>query len=332
MKKQLTLAKYYRLLLAFIEKRGYVIDPKCFPPSLRNLQSEADTVDINDVNQFLISVLESTKDHSLSFEFGDTLDIETHGFFGYAVRSTDSMEEALNVEQKYVNTLFSEIRVSLDVFDSYFLSTFHFSAPEQLIPFYAELCLAVGRRIVLSTLGDIFDKGVITVNLTYPEPQYIHLYKKHLGYGFRFNQGSNSIEIPIEMLGAQNPQKDETLKALSIGELDKLSHKNSTDVLHKVKSIIRENLNGEQDIENTASQLHMTSRTLRRKLALYHTSYSELVKDTKIRTAIDLLKSTSLTLEEISEEIGYGHSSTFSTAFKQRMGMTPNQFRKKANY
>ena len=57
-------------------------------------------------------------------------------------------------------------------------------------------------------------------------------------------------------------------------------------------------------------------------------SFSETVKDFKLRKAAELLKTKNWKLDHICEEIGYRDTRQFIRSFKQMFGVTPDRFRK----
>ena len=80
-------------------------------------------------------------------------------------------------------------------------------------------------------------------------------------------------------------------------------------------------------INECASQLHMTSRTLMRKLKDEGTSF-QLLKDIVRRDkAIQLLVQTELPVSAVSERVGYSDSAVFTRAFRTWTGCSPRQYR-----
>ena len=57
-------------------------------------------------------------------------------------------------------------------------------------------------------------------------------------------------------------------------------------------------------------------------------SFSETIKDFKLRKAAELLKTKNWKLDQICEEIGYSDTRQFIRSFKQMFGITPDRFRK----
>ena len=57
-------------------------------------------------------------------------------------------------------------------------------------------------------------------------------------------------------------------------------------------------------------------------------SFSETVKDFKLRKAAELLKTKSWKLDHICDEIGYKDTRQFIRSFKELYGMTPDKYRR----
>ena len=85
---------------------------------------------------------------------------------------------------------------------------------------------------------------------------------------------------------------------------------------------------GNAGMEEVASALHVTSRTLRRKLTQEKTSFQELKDKTRRDLALRYLSQPQLTLAQISARLGFSDPAAFSRAFKQWMGVPPRAYRK----
>lgn len=99
----------------------------------------------------------------------------------------------------------------------------------------------------------------------------------------------------------------------------------------RIKSILVKTI-GRQgpvpDFERVAEQLHISTATLRRKLRAENTSYQQL-KDTMRRdVAIDKLVRESTPITEIGLQLGFVESSSFTRAFKQWTGLSPQEYRR----
>ena len=76
--------------------------------------------------------------------------------------------------------------------------------------------------------------------------------------------------------------------------------------------------------------MNMSQSTLYRKLkATTGQSTNEFIQNLRLKYAARLLHETSLTVSEISFEIGFSDSSYFSRAFRKCFGESPRQWREK---
>ena len=56
---------------------------------------------------------------------------------------------------------------------------------------------------------------------------------------------------------------------------------------------------------------------------------TEYIQQVRVHRACELLRETSRSVPEISEEIGYGDANYFGKVFKRQIGVTPAAYRKK---
>ena len=83
-------------------------------------------------------------------------------------------------------------------------------------------------------------------------------------------------------------------------------------------------------MEQVASRLGMSSRTLRRRLDEEGSHFRQLLDEVRQALAEELLATGGLTLEEIAERLGYGEVSNFIHSFKRWKGVAPRRFQRGA--
>ena len=81
------------------------------------------------------------------------------------------------------------------------------------------------------------------------------------------------------------------------------------------------------DMEEVANGLHLTVRTLRRRLRKEGTSFAQLRDEVRMALAEALLAGPRLSMEQIAERLGYADATSFGNAFKRCRGRTPCSFR-----
>lgn len=83
--------------------------------------------------------------------------------------------------------------------------------------------------------------------------------------------------------------------------------------------------------EELASLVGTSVRQLNRILVEYYgMSFLEKLNYGRLQKAADLLQTSSLSILEISDQLGFSNQGYFSSRFKERYGCTPTRFRKKS--
>jgi AraC-like DNA-binding protein len=82
------------------------------------------------------------------------------------------------------------------------------------------------------------------------------------------------------------------------------------------------------DMETVAKELHMSLRTLNRRLAGEGTSFRQLQEEVREALADELL-AEGLKLEHVADTLGYGEVSNFIRAYRRWKGDTPHRYRER---
>ena len=81
------------------------------------------------------------------------------------------------------------------------------------------------------------------------------------------------------------------------------------------------------NIQRIASAVDLSPRSLQRRLADHGTSFTDLVEQTRIETARQLLEQSNARVIDIAMETGYSEATHFTRAFRRVTGLTPRQYR-----
>src|SRR6185369_6053431 len=84
---------------------------------------------------------------------------------------------------------------------------------------------------------------------------------------------------------------------------------------------------GEATAEETAKQLHMSPRTLQRKLAEANTTYLKLVDDARKDLALRYIEDPRRSVTDITFSLGFSQPSAFTRAFRRWTGRSPSDYR-----
>lgn len=94
-----------------------------------------------------------------------------------------------------------------------------------------------------------------------------------------------------------------------------------------VDKIIEKLPDGPPSQQQIAQALHVSNRTLQRKLKDEGTSFMDLLQDTRLQLARKYLRQPNRSVVETSYLLGFSEPSTFSRAFKRWTGEAPAEFR-----
>jgi AraC-like DNA-binding protein len=82
-------------------------------------------------------------------------------------------------------------------------------------------------------------------------------------------------------------------------------------------------------LDEIAEKLLLGTRTLRRRLQGLGTSYQKILDDVKKALAVEYLQTTNLSVQEISDLLGYSEVTNFRRAFVKWVEISPYQYRKR---
>jgi AraC-like DNA-binding protein len=100
-------------------------------------------------------------------------------------------------------------------------------------------------------------------------------------------------------------------------------------VSRKVKMLLMSNLErGRSDLSETAQSLHMSARTMQRRLAGEGHSYHEILDHLRQELCLEHLEAGDTTLAEIAYLAGFSDASAFSRAVSRWTGQSPLEYRR----
>jgi AraC-like DNA-binding protein len=103
------------------------------------------------------------------------------------------------------------------------------------------------------------------------------------------------------------------------------------DLLQTVRALVEYNLEAGTafDIESISKKIYVSTRTLQRELSRYQTNFREIVNLAKQQISTRLLMDPSVSLDRVSELLGYSEVTAFIRSFKRWYGVSPGEYRKR---
>lgn len=268
---------------------------------------------------------------ALGIEAGLRYHLTTHGIWGFALASCPTVRSAIDVGLRYVDLTFAFTRMSLITEgDQVRLLLDPSQLPLDVRRFFVEREMATIANLGHQVTSDPAPLG--RVHFAYPAPASLDSYQALVPPPI-FDADSNFIELDRDMLDLPLPQADPYAAAATQEQCRQLlaqRHARS-GFAGQVRDRLVQHPGQLPDFEAVASELHMSSRTLRRHLEREGTSYRSLLDEVRERLAEELLATGALSVADVGRRLGYADTPSFTAAFKRwKSGMPPRTYAKRA--
>ena len=101
------------------------------------------------------------------------------------------------------------------------------------------------------------------------------------------------------------------------------------DKLHEILQYVRQNLQKPHYIDDLAEMAHISRRTFTRHFQkMIGSSFTQWLIVERLQKSLELLESSELSIEAISDKVGFQNVVSFRQHFKQRFQVSPNEWRK----
>ena len=177
----------------------------------------------------------------------------------------------------------------------------------------------IGQRIPLKHVA--FD---------HPAPKHLTEYRLMFPCPAKFDQAVTCLVFDAAILTAPLVQTPETLgHHLKRAPFDWFTRPAYYPVYTRrvLDHLERSEDLAETTIQSAALELHLTERTLRRKLAAEGSQFQRLKDGVRRDMAIHYLSQTSMSISLISQMLGFSEPSAFTRAFRQWTGELPKNYR-----
>jgi AraC-like DNA-binding protein len=270
-----------------------------------------------------------TNNTGLGFDAGANVRLPNLGILGLAIMSSPTVGAALDVALRHyraIAPLFDlETRVEGDV--AYF--TVREAIP--LAPFAAfstEFLLSAFDRQGRSFLGRALP--ILKVRLGYAEPDHLARYADlYANVPLAFDQNLTEVSFDAALLAAPNAEADpltaKVAEQYCVQEAPATLP--STGLLAQVRRQLSAAAGRPPSLTELSRSLRTSSRSLRRFLQSMGTSYQTLIDESRRARAEEWVRSTHMTIEQVSGRLGFSDVRSFRRAFKRWTGVTPHAFR-----
>jgi AraC-like DNA-binding protein len=268
-------------------------------------------------------------DPSLGLRLGASYEARDSGLLGFVVLNSPTLMDAFRNLQRYFHVVGEGEDIEIERAGPHVVLRFRETDPalrglrhnsEYMAAIIVRACRDMTRKR-LSPARAEFMHGRPNVRVAYD--QYLGCPVKFQAEWDALVYNAETTRLPV--IGAD----DKLLKVLQracsriLGPAPK-----KKDLVHDVRELVIDRLTkGPIHIDDVASELGMSSKTLERRLAEKKRTFSALLDDIRSNLAKRYLSDTRFRLEQVAYLTGYSEPAALVRAFKRWTGTTPIQYR-----
>lgn len=260
---------------------------------------------------------------------GKALRITTFGVWGLAILASPNFREAFQIITRFADLSFLLSRVTLvergDVAE---LVVDMDHLPRSIHRFVFERYYAASATFLREMLPDI-DLNRFALHLPFSDARYETELARITGRQIVSDQSGYAMAADLDWLDQPLPQADPLTHAHFVGQCQALlnDHNQLPDFSQRVRDFIVRSTDYAPKLEHVSAEAGLSARSFRRKLESEGTTFTQLVADTRMALAKELLTTTGLSVGAVAARVGYSETSSFSRAFTHHWGQSPSQVR-----
>lgn len=277
---------------------------------------------------FLLAVRELSGIEHPGMLLGRHLNFSGHGSIGYAGLTAPNADAAIRYAASVFPLVSSLVRMDITEQDQHLVVAVH---PQGAPTVEAETFLVEAMISSIDVMGTFLwgqYQPAFRVDLALPESPSI---REQLGPSIarlRFNQPRHAIHVPLSLVRVPFPladsQSHQQARERCERELALLQRQQS------FASRLFERMLRQDDafpvIDTLAEELHVTPRTIHRRLQAEGTGFRALANEARMARAKRLMLRDKRSITETAHLLGYQDSANFTRAFRRHTGVSPREF------
>lgn len=295
------------------------------PITAASLRDPATRVSIALASEVVERARRLTREPALALYLGMHMRVSSHGFLGFAAMTAATLGEAIELAVRFCATRTTAIGLSLYVEGE--TASLVIEEPVDLGPLREFAILGLGLSLwhVGQELTGIAAPEA-NAEIAFPAPAYLPA--GFPGDRVRFGRPANRLVFPAAALATPLRTADPVALQLARAQCEReLAAMVDAGLAGRVRAALVADSSGFPTVAEVARRLHLSTRTLKRKLADQGTTYSALLDDARRQRALLLLDNRELTLAEVAARVGYTEVPNFTRAFRKWTRTTPAAYR-----
>ena len=271
-------------------------------------------------------------DPCLAIRLGQQLGISSYGTFGFALMSCASLRETIQLLLRYGQVLFQPSWTAYEHEGGMMLRadiSRGTAAQQQLL---AELSFSNLMAMGKTLYGDQVENAEsLEIQLSYSKPSHLACYRNAFRSPIKFDCEHSQLFLPAQVLETPVKTANRSKHVVFQQQCEEiLRGLNSVEkTTAAVRQLLIQSAGDFLDIAQVAEGLHVSERTLRRRLEAESTSFRSTFEEIRDLLAREYLAKTELTVAEIAHLLDYAETVNFRRAFVRWNGVTPSDYRQR---
>lgn len=319
-------------LREFAERGGDLARIKAAFQLPENAENEAEVVvPLDAIEEIADEMSTALGDRDMGLHFGLEFGRGRLGLLEFLWESSQTLGDSLDALLRHQRALSRFVMHALDINGE--LATLRQWVPGRracLGRHGNEFMIAMLVRMAHSLVGEKLEP--LRVWFAHPAPRDRRALDAFFGAErLEFSAGFNGLEFDAHYLAKAQVRPDPALAEVIDAQLGATALPAAPPFPQLARQMIERALaEGHPHIHQVAKLLHLTPRTLQRRLAQLDLSFQDLLDDVRHEASRIQLGKPRVTIEQVARMLGYARVSTFARAFRRWTGQTPVEFMKES--
>ena len=286
-------------------------------------------VSLQQARTVLRRALAALPGRALGIEVGERDPLLSFGLLGVAMRASATVGAGLDLAHELHQAAGSLLDVEREDLGDEVGVRFRERWPDAgLVEFLCEEALVSTTVLIRTMLADT-TWAPSRVDLAYAEPAHAVRYRRTFGCPVAFRTDANRLVIPRELFDRPLPTHHEPTRRAAVEACRTMLAPPDapTDLVASLETLLAGHLRRPLSMRDVAERLHVTERTLHRRLAESGVRFRDVADRVRERRATFLLQHTLIPVGEVAPEVGFADVREFRRAYVRWTGGTPSQAR-----
>lgn len=277
--------------------------------------------------QLLIAWMSKTNNPALGVLAGECIESADFGVMHHVVRNSPNVRQALLHNSRYLRLLDDGVEGLLIEEGERGIWQVRNLTPR---PHAVVNDFQVASTVTMLRSFLVSGKVPLEVHVRHERPTSESEYARFFQAPVHYGAEHNAVVLSRETL--ESPVVNASTNLFSAFDhqarqlLEQLNHSDGVEV--QVRQLLLKQLDaGNARIGDVARQLHMSSATLRRRLAEHGTTHKHLLDQIRQEVALLHMRDKRLSIAEIAFLLGFSTQSAFGRAFRRWVGTSPIEYR-----